>query len=59
MAMNRIEIKCAIGNTPSSSIPQRLVFKFEGIERAGELFPDGCFKDLEIYSILKDELVTK
>ena len=59
MAMNRIQIKCAIGNTPSRSIPKRLGFKFEGIERAGELFPDNSFKDLEIYSILKNELLTK
>lgn len=27
-----------------------LGFKFEGVERAGELFPDGRFVDLEVYS---------
>jgi ribosomal-protein-serine acetyltransferase len=51
--INRIQIKCAVGNTPSSNIPKKLGFKFEGIEREGELFPDGSFKDLEIYSLLK------
>ena len=33
--MNRIQIKCALANTPSRNIPQRLGFKLEGIERAG------------------------
>ena len=51
--INRIQIKCAVGNTPSNNIPKKLGFKFEGIEREGELFPDGSFKDLEIYSLLK------
>lgn len=53
--INRIQIKCAVGNIPSSSIPKRLGFKLEGIERDGELFPDGSFKDLEVYSLLKNE----
>jgi len=51
--INRIQIRCAVGNTQSSNIPKKLGFKFEGIEREGELFPDGSFKDLEVYSILK------
>lgn len=55
LAMNRIQIKCAVGNTPSSNIPKRLGFKFEGIEREGELFPDGSFADIEVYSLLKNE----
>ncbi|HQB10464.1 MAG TPA: GNAT family protein [bacterium] len=53
--INRIQIKCAVGNTPSSNIPKKLGFKFEGIERAGELFPDGSFKDLEVYGMVKGE----
>lgn len=55
LSMNRIQIKCAVGNTSSSNIPKRLAFKFEGVERAGELFPNGNFVDIEVYSILKDE----
>jgi ribosomal-protein-serine acetyltransferase len=51
--INRIQIRCAVGNTQSSNISKKLGFKFEGIEREGELFPDGSFKDLEVYSILK------
>lgn len=55
--INRIQIKCAVGNTPSSNIPKRLGFKFEGIEEAGELFPDGTFKDIEVYSLVKKEFI--
>lgn len=55
LAMNRIQIRCAVGNTPSRRIPIRLGFQFEGVERAGELFPDGRFRDLEVYSLLKQE----
>lgn len=55
LGMNRIQIKCAVGNTQSCNIPRRLGFKFEGLERAGELFPDGSFADIEAYSLLKKE----
>lgn len=55
MEMNRVTIKCGVGNNPSRSIPKRLNFVFEGIERAGELFPDDHFIDLEVYSMLKSE----
>ncbi len=53
--INRIQIKCAVGNTPSSNIPKRLNFKFEGIERDGELLSENHFVDLEIYSKLKSD----
>lgn len=55
LELNRVQIKCAVGNTPSSNIPKRIGFKFEGIERAGELFPNGSFADIEVYSLLKNE----
>ena len=55
LELNRIAIKCAVGNQPSKNIPMRLGFVFEGIERDGELFPDGHFVDLEVYSLLKKE----
>lgn len=57
LGMNRVQIKCAIGNSSSSNIPERLGFRFEGIERAGELFADGSFVDLKIYSLLKNEAI--
>lgn len=54
IGINRIEIKCGVGNEKSCHIPQRLNFKFEGIERDGELV-NGEFIDLEVYSMLKKE----
>jgi len=56
--LNRIQIKCAIGNEKSSKIPKKLNFKFEGIERSAELL-NGKFIDAEVYSILKDEWTFK
>lgn len=55
LGMNRIQIKCAVGNIPSKNIPVRLGFTFEGIERAGELLTGGFFSDLEVYSKLKSD----
>ncbi|MBV1923358.1 MAG: GNAT family N-acetyltransferase [Flavobacteriaceae bacterium] len=52
---NRIEIKCAVENKPSSNIPKKLGFKFEGIERDGELLSENIYTDLEIYSKLKSD----
>jgi ribosomal-protein-serine acetyltransferase len=54
LGLNRIQIKAGIGNAKSSRIPEKLGFHLEGIERAGEKFPDK-FIDLEVYSILKKE----
>ncbi len=56
MGINRVQIKCAVGNNPSSNVPKRLGFKFEGIERDGELLTGNVFVDLEIYSILKSDI---
>lgn len=55
LALNRIQIKCAIKNLPSKKIPKRLGFKFEGIERQGEILSGNIFTDLEIYSKLKND----
>lgn len=54
---NRIEIKCAVGNTPSSNIPKKLGFTFEGIERQGEWIKDTIYYDIEVYSKLKSEFI--
>jgi len=51
--INRIQIKCAVANKPSIKIPRRLGFRFEGIERQGELLTGKIYTDLEIYSRLK------
>lgn len=55
LSLNRIQIKCAVGNIPSKNIPKRLSFKFEGIERQGELLSGNIFTDIEIYSQLRNE----
>ena len=47
-------IKTAVGNTKSSAIANNLGFKFEGLERDGELL-NGVYIDLEIYSFLKKD----
>ncbi len=53
--INRIQIKCAVKNDKSKTIPKRLNFQFEGIERDGELLSNNSFTGLEIYSLLKTD----
>lgn len=53
--INRVQIKCAVGNVASKNVPIRLGFKLEGIERQGELLSGNVFTDLEIYSKLKHD----
>lgn len=53
--MNRIQIKCAVGNSASIAVAERLGFVREGIERDGELLSGDAFTDLYIYSLLKSE----
>lgn len=55
--MNRIQIKCAVGNLPSNAIPLRLGFQLEGTEREGELLASGQYADIHVYSILKREIL--
>jgi ribosomal-protein-serine acetyltransferase len=54
LGMNRITIKCAVGNDASEKVACRLGFIFEGIERAGERYHD-LFFDLKVFSLLKRE----
>ncbi len=54
LGLNRIEIKCAVGNNKSQAIPQKLNFKQEGILRQAEWL-NGKFIDLYLYSMLKEE----
>ncbi|MDL5512495.1 GNAT family protein [Arenibacter sp. M-2] len=55
LELNRIQIKCAVGNLPSKKIPKTLGFKLEGIQRDGERLTGNVFADLEIYSKLKSD----
>lgn len=54
MDMNRVVIRCGIGNDKSSAIPRRLGFSLEGVERCGERH-NQSYIDLEVYSLLKYE----
>jgi ribosomal-protein-serine acetyltransferase len=56
MGMNRVQIRCGVGNHKSSAIPRRLGFILEGIERAGERHKNS-YIDLEVFSLLKSEWV--
>ncbi len=57
MDINRIVIRCGVGNEKSSAIPKRLGFTFEGIERNGERH-NQSYIDLEVFSLLRSEWVT-
>ncbi len=54
LGLNRIEIKCAVGNAKSFSIAEKLKFKREGILHKAELL-NGKFIDLYLYAMLKEE----
>jgi len=58
LLMNRITIKCAVGNDASEKVATRLGFTFEGIERNGERYHLRFF-DLKVYSMLKSEFKSK
>ena len=58
MMMNRVTIRCAVGNEPSEKIALRLGFSFEGIERGGERYHDQFF-DLKVFGFLKSEFQPK
>lgn len=54
MNLNRIEILCAVENTKSRAIPERLGFKNEGVARENEWLYDH-FIDAVAYSLLESE----
>src|SRR5580698_3305350 len=54
MELNRVEIRCAVGNSKSSAIPKRLGFTFEGLLRQASRV-NGAYLDLEVYSMLRSE----
>ena len=54
MALHRVVIRCASGNTKSRGIPERLGFRKEGTMRDAELL-HGRYVDLVVYSMLERE----
>ena len=49
MGMQRVEIRCGVGNLPSNHIPQRLGFLRSYVEMQGEQLSDGTWIDLNVY----------
>ena len=54
LELNRIQIKCGVGNSSSSAVPKRLGFSYEGIEKQGERHFNK-YIDLEVYSFLRQD----
>jgi len=54
LGLNRVVINCAVGNTASAAIPQRLGFLHEGIIREAQWLYDR-YVDWNIYAMLADE----
>jgi len=54
LKLNRIQLKVAEGNSKSEAIPIRQGFRYEGIERAGELH-NNTYLNLKVYSLIKEE----
>lgn len=55
MKLERIQICCAKENKKSIAIPTRLGFHLEGIRRHGEWIGNYQFRDLLVFSKLRDE----
>ena len=54
LGLRKVEIRCAVGNTRSRSIPERLGLKKEGIIRNAENLY-GRYVDHVVYGLLKNE----
>lgn len=52
--LNRIELRCAIGNAPSKRVAEKLGFMHEGTLRQEECL-NGVFVDQHIYALLKHD----
>ncbi|MDJ0515958.1 MAG: GNAT family protein [Trichodesmium sp. MO_231.B1] len=58
MILNRIEARCVIENIASARVMEKVGMKYEGILREC-MFIKGKYRDLKIYSILKEEFSAK
>lgn len=48
--LDRVEIRCAVGNTRSRALPEALGFRLEGVMRASQRLPPGT-QDLALYAV--------
>lgn len=58
MMLNRIEARCEIENIASARVMEKVGMKYEGILRQN-MFMKGKYRDLKMYSILKEEFSEK
>ncbi|NRR30627.1 GNAT family N-acetyltransferase [Oxalobacteraceae bacterium] len=54
LELNRIELKCAVGNTQSAALAKRIGFTLEGVMRQAE-YLHGEFVDHQLFSLLRQE----
>ncbi|HEV2660378.1 MAG TPA: GNAT family protein, partial [Ktedonobacteraceae bacterium] len=54
LGVQKVVIRCALGNTRSCAIPQRLGFQHEGIVKQGEWLYDH-FVDLNVFGMLASD----
>ena len=54
LGLRKVEIRCAVGNTKSRAIPERLGLKEEGVIRNAENLY-GRYVDHVVYGVVKDE----
>ncbi len=58
LELHRIEVRCAEGNSRSCTIPEKLGFTREGLEREGQLL-HGKYVNVIVYSLLSGEWIPK
>ena len=52
--INRLELKIMPDNIPSKRVAEKCGYTFEGVNR-GAIFHRGAYRDMEVYSILREE----
>jgi ribosomal-protein-serine acetyltransferase len=58
LQMERVEIRCALGNDRSAGIPRRLGFTLEGVLKHAEKTESG-YRDLQLWAMTSGEWVEK